>query len=72
MATNEVGISSLVLNIPDMECPGCAGKVESAILGVSGVNEVTASVSAQRGTVAFTTRPSSSEDIKNAVKNAYI
>ncbi len=70
MATNEVDTSSLVLNIPDMECPGCAGKVESAILGVSGVNEVTASVVAQRVTVAFTPRPSSSEDIKKAVQNA--
>jgi Cd2+/Zn2+-exporting ATPase len=53
-----------------MECPGCAGKVESAILGVAGVNHVTTSVVAQRVTVQYQPGPSSTNEIRDAIKQA--
>ena len=71
MHKNDTSVnSSLVLSIPDMECPGCAGKVESAILGVAGVNHVTTSVVAQRVTVLYQPGPSSTNEIRDAIKQA--
>lgn len=60
----------MVLTIPDMECPGCAGKVESALLEINGVNQVSTSVVAQRVTIHYDTGPDLDGKIRLAIQKA--
>jgi Cd2+/Zn2+-exporting ATPase len=62
--------TSLVLTIPDMECPGCAGKVESALLEINGVKQVSTSVVAQRVTIHYETGPNRDDEIRLAIHRA--
>ncbi|WP_255191501.1 heavy metal translocating P-type ATPase [Natronobeatus ordinarius] len=49
--TVESGASELTLSVPEMDCPSCAGKVENALEGVSGVGAVETQPATGRVTV---------------------
>ncbi|WP_458189139.1 heavy metal translocating P-type ATPase [Haladaptatus sp. NG-WS-4] len=56
------------LSVPGMDCPSCAGKVENALCGVSGVTEFDTQPAS--GRVVVTTAEASRDDLVDAVESA--
>ncbi len=69
MGVREKG-STKVYAIPDMECAGCAAKVERAIRGLDGVLEVSTSVMAQRVTVHYIQGVVDTRQMSSAIRDA--
>ncbi len=59
-----------VYAIPDMECAGCADRVERAIQSLDGILEVSTSVMAQRVTVHYTHGVADADQISSAIQDA--
>ena len=55
----------LRIQVPDMDCPSCAGKVENALDGVSGIADV--SLDPATGVVRFTVTGDARRDRKSVV-----
>ena len=60
----------VVLSVPDMECAGCAEKVEMAIRGLDGVSDVITSVMSQKVTVMYVSDAVNKEGISAVVRDA--
>ena len=59
-----------LLKVTGMTCGGCIGTVTHALKAVSGVGEVSVSLSAGEATVEFDERLTSRDQLKSAVKGA--
>ena len=59
-----------VFSIPDMECAGCAEKVETAIRELAGITEVITSVMSQKVTVFYAPEAVSQEGISTVIRDA--
>lgn len=66
----ESNVKHLVLSVSDMECAGCAEKVERAIRSVSGIQDVHTSVMRQKVTVEYQGDETLSEEITEAIRKA--
>ncbi len=64
----EAEASELILSVPEMDCPSCAGKVESALEGLPGVEAVETQPAA--GSVTVTTDGVERATVLAAVENA--
>ena len=58
------------VRVTGMTCGGCISNVTQALKAVSGVDEVSVSLSAGEATVKFDERLTSGEKLKSAVKGA--
>ncbi len=59
-----------IVKVTGMTCGGCIGTVTQALKAVSGVSDVSVSLSAGEATVKFDERLTSPEKLKSAVKGA--
>ena len=59
-----------IVKVTGMTCGGCISTVTQALKAVSGVGEVSVSLSAGEATVKFDERLTSPEKLKSAVKGA--
>ena len=59
-----------IVKVTGMTCGGCISTVTHALKAVSGVSEVSVSLSAGEATVKFDERLTSREKLKSAVKGA--
>jgi len=59
-----------IVKVTGMTCGGCISTVTQALKAVSGVGDVSVSLSAGEATVKFDERLTSSEKLKSAVKGA--
>ncbi|MGA1197089.1 MAG: heavy metal translocating P-type ATPase, partial [Candidatus Latescibacterota bacterium] len=60
----------LVLSVPDMECAGCAEKVERAVRSLVGICDVQTSVMSQKVTVHYLANDTHADVISEAIRQA--
>ena len=59
-----------LLNVTGMTCGGCTGSVTKALKAVSGVDDVSVSLSTGEATVQYDEKLTSPDQLKSAVKGA--
>lgn len=60
----------VTLKISGMRCEGCAGSVEKALKGVSGVSSASIDLKGGKATVEYDPASASEEDLAEAVRKA--
>lgn len=66
----EPDVARMVLSVPDMECAGCAEKVERAVRSVDGICDVQTSVMSQKVTVHYAVDDTRVDLITEAIRDA--
>jgi len=61
---------TMTLKVIGMSCGDCAGNVEKALRGVSGVTKATVNLKAGNAQVEFDPEKATDKDLAKAVKNA--
>jgi Cu+-exporting ATPase len=60
----------VTLKITGLHCSGCAGSVEKALKGVSGVSAANVNLEAAKANVEYDTDKTNEKDLAKAVKTA--
>ncbi|UVE52475.1 heavy metal translocating P-type ATPase (plasmid) [Haloferax larsenii] len=56
--------------VPEMDCPSCAGKVESSVRGLDGVGDIDPRITSGRLTVEYDPKRTSVDDIRTSIESA--
>ena len=62
--------AAATFDVPEMDCPSCAGKVEQSVSKLDGIEDIDPRVASGRLTVTYDTGATTADDIEDRIKKA--